>query len=299
MKQLKFVVSLFTTENDYQQSQASAAQEVAQRLGVDVEIIYAENDAIAQSQQLLQIIQSRSGKPDGILCMPVGTGLAQVARAAVSVDIGWVLLNREEDYLSSLRDSSPVPVFSVGFNQEKVGRIQGQQIAALLPEGGMVLAIQGPGTSYAAQQRSAGVQSTKPANIELRTIRGRWTRESGAEAVQSWLRLSTSRKAPIRMVASQNDSMAIGARSALEQEIGNSTERDWWSKLLFIGCDGCQRTGRAWVQDGLLSSTIVLPITAGLALEMLVQHYKKGSPIPAQTVLEPESFPALGKLGLR
>ena len=38
--------------------QAAAAQEAANRLGVELEIIYAENDAILQSQQLLKIIQS-------------------------------------------------------------------------------------------------------------------------------------------------------------------------------------------------------------------------------------------------
>ena len=63
MKKLKFIVSLTNRENDYQIEQATAAQEMAQRLGVEIELLDAENDAILQSQQLLNIIQSRSSRP--------------------------------------------------------------------------------------------------------------------------------------------------------------------------------------------------------------------------------------------
>ena len=45
MKKLRFLVSLTTRENDYQLEQAAAAQESSRRLGVDLEILYADNDA--------------------------------------------------------------------------------------------------------------------------------------------------------------------------------------------------------------------------------------------------------------
>jgi hypothetical protein len=50
MKKLHLVVSLITNDNDYQRQQASAAQETAARLGVDVEIFFAGNDAIKQKR---------------------------------------------------------------------------------------------------------------------------------------------------------------------------------------------------------------------------------------------------------
>ncbi len=80
MQKLRFVASLTTNDNDYQMEQAAAAQEAAKRLNVELEILYAENDAILQSQQLLKIIQSNSGShPDGIIFEPVGgTALPQV-----------------------------------------------------------------------------------------------------------------------------------------------------------------------------------------------------------------------------
>src|SRR5690349_4202743 len=130
MKKLRFVVSLTTKDNDYQIEQAHAAEEAAARVGVDIEIIYADNDAIQQSQQLLKIIQSNSeSHPDGISFDPVGgTAVPQVARAAAAAGIGWVVMNREVDYLRDLRKNYRVPVFSISSDHEEIGRIQGQQL---------------------------------------------------------------------------------------------------------------------------------------------------------------------------
>jgi ribose transport system substrate-binding protein len=116
----------------------------------------------------------------------VGTPLPQAAHAAVGAGIGWVLLNREADYLSELRKSSKVPVFAISSNHEEIGRIQGRQFAALLPNGGTVLYIQGPGD--AASARTSGMFETKPANIHTKMLRGNWTEESAQKAVSSWLR---------------------------------------------------------------------------------------------------------------
>src|SRR5881628_1697865 len=156
MKKLNFLLSLTTTDNDYQIEQAAAAEEAARRLGADVQIVHADNDSIAQSQQLLKVIQSRSeSHPDGIIFEPVGgTAMPQVARAAAAAGIGWVILNREVDYLADLRRNFKVPLFSLSSDHEEIGRIQGRQVAALLPNGGSVLLIQGPGENLAAKQRT-------------------------------------------------------------------------------------------------------------------------------------------------
>ena len=73
MKRLNFLVSLTNNDNDYQQEQATAAEKTARRLGVDVKIIHANNDAVAQSQQLLHYVQdSMVTRPDAILFEPAG-----------------------------------------------------------------------------------------------------------------------------------------------------------------------------------------------------------------------------------
>src|SRR6267378_5668594 len=115
MKKLNFLVSLTTNDNDYQMEQAADTEAAARRLGVDTQIIYADNDAITQSQQLLKVIQSRSdAHPDAIIFEPVGgTALPQVARAAAGAGIGWAVLNRDANYIAELRRSSTAPIFAV------------------------------------------------------------------------------------------------------------------------------------------------------------------------------------------
>ena len=159
MKRMKFVVSLTTRDNDYQQEQATSAQEAAVRLGVDVELLYADNDAVLQSQQLLKVIQSSpDSRPSGIIFEPVGgTAMPQVAKAAVAAGIGWVVLNRDVEYLAQLRRGTKVPAFSITSDHTEIGRIQGKQIAALLPNGGSILLVHGPADSLAAKQRAAGM----------------------------------------------------------------------------------------------------------------------------------------------
>jgi len=295
MKKQSFLVSLNTDQNDYQHQQAVAAEEAAQRLGIDIRVVFADNDAINQSQQLLSVIQSSGQRPVGIVCQPVGTGLAQVAMAAVSAGIGWAVLNREVDYLPQLRKRYQVPIFGVSVDQEEVGKIQGAQIATLLPEGGLVLFIQGPAVNPAVQVRASGMYSTKPNNVQIRALRGRWTEESGYETVSSWLRLSTSHQTPISLVASQNDAMALGARKAFEQHTAG-TERDMWTKLPFTGCDACPGKGQEWVRKGLLNASVLIPSTAGLALEMFVRHLQSGGQPPETTLIQPTSYPPIDKL---
>jgi ABC-type xylose transport system substrate-binding protein len=69
MEKLNVVVALTTRENDYQAEQAVAAAEVAARLGIKIQIIYADNDAVNQTQQLIKIIQDPA-PPSAILVSP-------------------------------------------------------------------------------------------------------------------------------------------------------------------------------------------------------------------------------------
>src|SRR5207248_10905948 len=54
MKKLRFLVSLTTNDDDYQIEQAQSAEEAARKFGVELQVIYADNDAITQSTQLLK-----------------------------------------------------------------------------------------------------------------------------------------------------------------------------------------------------------------------------------------------------
>ncbi len=257
-------MALLTNDNDYQIEQANSAAQMAGKLGVEAKIVYAGNDAINQSTQILKAIQAApEERPHAVVFEPVGgTAFPQVARAATTADVGWVVMNREATYIAELRQTCKAPVFVLSSDHLETGRIQGRQFAALLPGGGSVLYIQGPSDSAAVKERLLGMMEVKPANIHLTTLKGQWTEESAQRTVHSWLKLSTSHKSHIDLIGSQNDAMAIGARKVF-QEVPNEAERERWLSLPFTGCDGLPKTGQSWLRSGLLSATIYLPPLGG------------------------------------
>ncbi len=297
MPKLKILVSLTTNDNDYQAEQAISAEQAARKFGVDVQILYADNDAINQSTQILKAIQAaEADRPDAIVFEPVGgTALPQVARAAASAGIGWGVLNREASYIAELRQASKAPIFGVSSDHVEIGRIQGRQCAALLPTGGTILYIQGPSENSAAKDRTLGIQESKPANIHMTILKGQWTEESAQRAVRSWLKLTTSHKASIDLVAAQDDSMAIGARKAF-QDLPTEIERERWLTIPYLGCDGLPKTGQAWVRSGLLTATIFIPPNTGQAIEMIVEALQKGKSLPERALTAASSVPPLEAL---
>jgi hypothetical protein len=62
MKKLRILVSLVSNENEYQREQSRVANDAALRLGVDVQVIYAEGDAINQGQQILETLQAQASR---------------------------------------------------------------------------------------------------------------------------------------------------------------------------------------------------------------------------------------------
>ena len=293
MKKLNFVL-LVVENNDYQAEQTISAKQAAHECEVDLQVIPTEHDAVMQSQQVLNLLYSPAGsRPDGILFEPVGTPLGQPAKIAASSGVGWVVLNREVDYLNDLRRQFPTtPLFSITTHHEEVGRIQGEQIAHLLPQGGAVLYIHGPSDNKAAVRRAAAMQEAKPAKVDVRVLKGLWTEESAYSAVGSWLKLNVAKDVAFGLVAGQNDAMALGARRAF-QELTAGSERDRWLSLPYIGCDGLPNTGQAYVHRGLLAATIVIPANAGQAIKAMVTALRTGQQPPECIFTSATSFPPI------
>jgi ABC-type sugar transport system substrate-binding protein len=296
---LTFVLSLITRESDYQQEQAISAQECARRLKVDIEISYCDNDAIKQSQQLLEVIQNRSHGVNALIFEPAGsTAFPQVARAAVAAGLGWVVMNRSDDSIAELRQRFVSPICSVTEDHIETGRILGRQVAALLPKGGMLLCLQGPSGSPVSALRLTGMEETKPANIDLKFLRSaHWTEEGGYNAVAAWLRLSTSHDADIIGIIGQSDLIALGAYRAFRDH-AQVEKRDHWLSLPFLGVNGL-KLGRDAVKRGTLAATIVVPPSAGVAIECLVRAYREGIRPPERIFVKPPSFPELPVLAPR
>lgn len=294
----KIAVSLPERDNEFQQLQEADARSTAARLGLDAEVVYADNNAILQIQQIFKLIHA-DPKPRAIVVEPVASeGVERVAQKAASSGIGWCLLNATAGYLTELRRQFPaLPIFALGSDQVEIGRIQGRQIKTLLPGGGTALYIQGPRGSTAAEERSRGLQEVL-AGGQVRTILldGQWTEESAERSVRNWLRLKSNESTRIDLVAGQDDSMARGARRAVEAspEIAKR-----WGPVPFVGIDGVPSVGQKMVQAGQLTATVVMPSNTGPALEELARWLKSGT-LPAASVQVPvASYPAEDELRQR
>jgi len=284
----------------YLREQTAAAKATAGRLGVLLEVVSAEMDAVAQGQQLLTFVQAPAGsRPDGILLEPVSaTGLPRVAEAAVAAGIGWVVSNAQVEYLGALRRKAKVPVFLVSQDHLEVGRIQGRQIGAMLPEGGSVLYLRGPGMSSVASRRFEGVASAKPRNVELKVLKVQGsTADNAYAAVSSWLSLATVRPEALQLIASQNADFIFGARKAFEANTSEPARTKWFA-LPCAGV-GVPSQVKSLVDQGALCAAVLTSVTMDRALEMLLQAMKDGSRPQEQTFVEAQSYPSLEDLAKR
>lgn len=295
MKRLNIFLALITKDNDYQREQASVAEATARRLGIDLQVAYAANDALVQTKQILAAVHAAATeRPDAVIVEPVGTGMLEAASAAARNGIGWIVLNREADYLLPLREKATAPVGSVQCNNTEVGRIQARQFAALLPTGGTVLYIEGPNQD-AARQRRAGLEEFLPGTIKIQSSQGNWTEDSGTRLVSARLQRHGARPPDIGLIGCQNDAMAMGARKAIEG-LPDVRQREQWLKIPLTGVDGVRATGQAWVQERLLAATVIIPALTGVALEILTKAIGTGTQIPERTLTDVTSYPPLDRL---
>lgn len=296
MKKMRFVLAI-PGDALYLREQTAAARATASRLGVELQVVSAEMDAVAQGQQLLKFVQAQAeSRPDGILLEPVSAaGLPRVAEAAVAAGIGWVVSNAQVEYLAALRAKAKAPVFLVSQDHVEVGRIQGRQIGALLPQGGSVLYLRGPAMSSVASRRFEGLESAKPKNVEVKSLRVQGsTADNACAAVSSWLSLATVRPEGTQLIVSQNADFIFGARKAFEI---NTSERDREKWLALPGAGvGVPSQVKPLVDQGVLCAAVLTSLTMDRALEMLLQAIKTGAPPREQTFVEAHSYPSLEEL---
>ncbi len=297
--------------------QAGDAREAGRRAGLEVVVLFAENNAVLQIQQLFRHIHAPEGeRPVAIVVEALtGEGLERVARNAASAGVSWVLLNWNVPYVPELRQQHPnLTIATVAVDEKEIGRIQARQFRALAPQGGPLLYLQGPPDSTPAHGRLLGLQEALGDGFDVRILNGDWTEDSGEKAMRSWLRLKTSAGFHPAIVGCQNDAMAVGARRAL------IAQRRGSERIPFTGCDGLPEGGRALVgrdahgapagpgrggpvrrerrgaDAGLLAATVVTPSNTGPALERLSGWLRTGQVPPRDLLLEPQSYPPEGLL---
>ncbi len=294
-------ISLFLMNSgDYQELLWDDCVRSAHQHGAAVRAFWADNESQKQLKQIESCLnEDEDQRPTVLLVSPVReVALISTARAAASLGVGWVLLLRYTDYLNALRSEFPaVPIFSVMADQREVGRIQGRQFKALLPDGGRLVYLRGPLGTSSAIDRFAGVQEMlRGSSIEPVTLKADWTADGGARALTEWMRDCGSIDPPRFLVGAQNDAMAMGARRALE-EMAKVREGFPAGAIRVCGCDGSPRYGQRFVTEGKLTSTVVMPPVAGRAVDEIASVLAAGARPPVRILLNPTSFPDLAMLG--
>jgi hypothetical protein len=234
MKRLSIVVSL-PGENNYLREQEAVARTTAQRLGLDLQVINAKSDPITQSQQVLELVQAHSGRPDAVIVEPVNNqGLPRVAEAAVAAGIGWVISNARVDYLEPLRKNAKAPVFAVSQDHTEIGRMQGGSFWPSFP-------VAVPCCICVARQqifwRRSGLKGWRAcwaSVVQMKSLKIQWTAESAYNSVRSWLRLSTVHAADTHLIAAQNTDFVLAARQAFEEN-ASGPDRQKWLTLPYCG----------------------------------------------------------------
>jgi len=218
-------------------------------------------------------------------------GLAAYVRQAVREGVAWFFLNGVEDDLAAIRRDHPAAVIAVVTADEReTGRIQGRQFRALVPEGRLVLYVQGGTQSFVARERTAGVlEATKGAPFEVALIEGGWDPSVAREHVRRWLSIVAQGNVP-DLVACQNDPLALAALEAL-QDVAESTGLPEIARIPVTGCDGTPKMGQRLVREGTIKATVVLPPWAGVAAQQAADFLLKGQTPPPITLLKATSFP--------
>jgi ribose transport system substrate-binding protein len=295
VKKLKFVMSV-PGDTMYLRAQTSAAQATADRLGVVLEIVSAEMDAVGQGHHLVSMVQSRTARPDGIIVEPVtAAGLPRAAEAAAAAGIAWVVSNAHVDYIGALRRSSKAPIFQISQDHMEVGKIQGRQMGAILPAGGSVLYLRGPSMSWWASKRTEGMESTKPKNVEVRNLKVLESTADGAmKTVSGWMSLTRQRPERTQLIVSQNADFIAGARKAFEATT-SGPERTKWMAVPCAGVGVVERS-KPLVDQGSLCAAVVTSLTMDRAVELLARAMMDGSQPPEHTFVDAYSYPSIEDL---
>jgi ABC-type sugar transport system substrate-binding protein len=297
---------LMSAENDYQAHMERTAREAAARCGMQLEVTCSGEGAVENpvrhiAQIFAALRQVPDRLPDAILIQPTSTHCASVLEAAARARVPCAVLNRRPEFLPDLRLRFPdVPLFSVGPDQAAIGRVQAEQVRALLPRGGRVLYVQGIEVASAVHQRRDAMMASLPASVEVVPVYGDWDDAQAERVVASWFaRLAPGDRLP-ELCACQNDTMAAGAARVLAR-LAASRDHAQAARIPLTGCDHVER-GQRLLEEGTLTATIDRGSSSVTAIEALAAFFRGQAMPQALLSLPVRSVPpieALEELGRR
>ncbi|MET7479477.1 substrate-binding domain-containing protein [Streptomyces sp. NPDC005648] len=232
----KLGLSLSTLNNPFFVQIRSGAQAEAKRLGVDLTVTDAQNDASQQANQLQNFTSSNLG---AIIVNPVDSDAASNSvKAADKAGIPVIAVDRGVNRVS-------VDAL-VASDNVKGGELAARTIGEKLGGKGRIVILQGQAGTSAARERAAGFAAGLKAYPGIQVVAQQpadFDRTKGLDVMSNLLQAHPD----VRGVIAANDEMALGAVKALGSKAGTSVS--------VVGFDGTP-DGLTAVKNGTLYASV-------------------------------------------
>ncbi|MFF4269010.1 substrate-binding domain-containing protein [Streptomyces sp. NPDC001536] len=235
-KSRKIGLSLSTLNNPFFVSIRAGAQAEAKKLGVDLTVTDAQNDASQQANQLENFTSSGLGT---IIVNPVDSdAVTPAAKGVNKADIPLVAVDR------AVNNASTAAL--VASDNTTGGKLAAKALAEKLGGKGRIVILQGQAGTSASRERGAGFAEGLKAYPGIEVVAKQpadWDRTKGLDVMTNLLQANPG----ISGVFAENDEMALGAIKALGSKAGKSVQ--------VIGFDGTD-DGLKAVKAGTLYASV-------------------------------------------
>jgi ABC-type sugar transport system substrate-binding protein len=273
----------------YQEAQGQHAVSEGRAAGVDVEVAWATSfDQYGAARRRLA-----ASPVDAVVAEPASLATAGLILKNLQGKTGVVLLNAWDEtfepYLAAWGESMPAGTISQP--QGEIGRIQGRQISAAVPQGGGVLLVTGPGRASAARERLEGLRATIRPDLTLHTTEaGEWTESFGILAFNSWYGVFRTRREEIHAIAGHSDDLAVGASKG-GAAVANAEHARMFGKAMIFGVGAVPGYGKELVDAGRIRASVSVRPNAGTAVSLLKRFWASGEPLPRRSTSEAAPYP--------
>ena len=235
-KSQKVGLSLSTLNNPFFVQIRAGAQAEAKRLGVDLTVTDAQNDASQQANQLQNFTSEGLGT---IIVNPVDSdAVTPAAKAVNKSDTPLVAVDR------SVNNADTAAL--VASDNVAGGKLAAKTLAEKLGGKGTIVILQGQAGTSASRERGSGFAEGLKAYPGIKVVAKQpadWDRTKGLDVMTNLLQADSD----IDGVFAENDEMALGAIKALGTKAGKSVQ--------VIGFDGTA-DGLAAVKAGTLYASV-------------------------------------------
>lgn len=232
-------------ENEFFQTMENGAREHQRRHAAEYELLASgTEDQYDAPKQIGLVERAIAAGVDAIVLAPIDSkALVPVCKRALDAQIVVVNIDNKLDPAVLGEKSFSVPF--IGPNNRKGARLAGQQLAKALRPGDAVAILEGQASSYNSGERKRGFEDAmKAAGMRLVGSRAaNWETDQAERVTRELL----AAHAELRGILASNDTMALGAASAL-------TAAGRTNEVLLVGFDNISAARRLLGERRLLAT---------------------------------------------